>query len=62
MKKKKIYEEHAKVEQKRFKVQNKEFNEFGYYTEKNGNEKEKETQNIGRLSERKSENNIKSVK
>ena len=60
--KKKIYEEHAKVEQKRFKVQNKEFNEFGYYTEKNGNEKEKENQSIGRLSERKSENNIKSVK
>ena len=33
-----------------------------YYTEKNGNEKEKENQSIGRLSERKSENNIKSVK
>jgi hypothetical protein len=64
-KEKEIYEEKAEKDKKRFKMQNKEFKEFGYYTkskEQKEDEKERKSQSQKRRSQNKSQSQKKSAK
>ncbi len=64
-KEKEIYEEKAEKDKKRFKMQNKEFKEFGYYTksrEQKEEDKERKSQSQKKRSQKRSQSQKKSAK